>query len=255
LKPLADLDPVVVTFWYRAPELLLGARHYTKAIDIWAIGILYSTWKFKLFLPRMYFRRTSDIRADLPLSPRRHQNVESISSRSARKDLSSDGLAIRLGRYKKDARTYDVSKRVDFSGKSLAGYMDKHRLRQDSCAFKLLKKYILVNKLELKISSLLIMDPKQRMGSAAAMEDDYFREKGEIPLGKSIPYLLVNKINQKRTLSETGRLFIQNASFWPTRSEKRIKQKLKHNLEKEKNLRRRGYESISSRQTRKDKAR
>ena len=43
LKPLADLDPVVVTFWYRAPELLLGARHYTKAIDIWAIGILYST--------------------------------------------------------------------------------------------------------------------------------------------------------------------------------------------------------------------
>ena len=104
-------------------------------------------------------------------------------------------------------------KRVDFSGKSYAGYMDKHRLRQDSCAFKLLKRYILVNKLELKISSLLIMDPKQRMGSAAAMEDDYFREKGEIPLGKSITYLLVNKINQKRTLSETGRLFIQNASF------------------------------------------
>ncbi|XP_061602529.1 cyclin-dependent kinase 19 isoform X3 [Cololabis saira] len=33
LKPLADLDPVVVTFWYRAPELLLGARHYTKAIE------------------------------------------------------------------------------------------------------------------------------------------------------------------------------------------------------------------------------
>ena len=32
LKPLADLDPVVVTFWYRAPESLLGARHYTKAI-------------------------------------------------------------------------------------------------------------------------------------------------------------------------------------------------------------------------------
>lgn len=35
LKPLADLDPVVVTFWYRAPELLLGARHYTKAIGLY----------------------------------------------------------------------------------------------------------------------------------------------------------------------------------------------------------------------------
>lgn len=30
LRPLAELDPVVVTFWYRAPELLLGAKHYTK---------------------------------------------------------------------------------------------------------------------------------------------------------------------------------------------------------------------------------
>lgn len=37
LKPLADLDPVVVTFWYRAPELLLGARHYTKAIGEYGV--------------------------------------------------------------------------------------------------------------------------------------------------------------------------------------------------------------------------
>uniref|UniRef100_F6TS43 Cyclin dependent kinase 8 n=1 Tax=Equus caballus TaxID=9796 RepID=F6TS43_HORSE len=44
LKPLADLDPVVVTFWYRAPELLLGARHYTKAIGI-PTAALSSTWK------------------------------------------------------------------------------------------------------------------------------------------------------------------------------------------------------------------
>lgn len=39
LKPLADLDPVVVTFWYRAPELLLGARHYTKAIGMQNIAV------------------------------------------------------------------------------------------------------------------------------------------------------------------------------------------------------------------------
>ena len=34
------LDPVVVTFWYRAPELLLGARHYTK-VKCWLIAQLF----------------------------------------------------------------------------------------------------------------------------------------------------------------------------------------------------------------------
>ncbi|MEN2500002.1 MAG: cyclin-dependent protein serine/threonine kinase 19, partial [Marteilia pararefringens] len=40
-KPLADVDTVVVTLWYRAPELLLGTRHYTVAIDNWAIGCIF----------------------------------------------------------------------------------------------------------------------------------------------------------------------------------------------------------------------
>ncbi|WFD35022.1 [pyruvate dehydrogenase (acetyl-transferring)] kinase [Malassezia cuniculi] len=34
-------DMVVVTIWYRAPELLLGARHYTTAIDMWAVGCIW----------------------------------------------------------------------------------------------------------------------------------------------------------------------------------------------------------------------
>lgn len=42
MKPLGEVDVVVVTCWYRAPELLLGSRHYTKAIDIWAIGCIFA---------------------------------------------------------------------------------------------------------------------------------------------------------------------------------------------------------------------
>ena len=38
LQPLYTGDKVVVTIWYRAPELLLGARHYNKAVDVWAVG-------------------------------------------------------------------------------------------------------------------------------------------------------------------------------------------------------------------------
>lgn len=42
LRPLTDVDAVVVTIWYRAPELLLGSKHYTKAIDLWAIGCIFA---------------------------------------------------------------------------------------------------------------------------------------------------------------------------------------------------------------------
>lgn len=32
----------VVTQYYRAPELLMGARHYTNAIDVWSIGCIFA---------------------------------------------------------------------------------------------------------------------------------------------------------------------------------------------------------------------
>ncbi|KAL4425063.1 hypothetical protein ABPG77_001841 [Micractinium sp. CCAP 211/92] len=39
LEPLWN-NGVVVTIWYRAPELLLDAKHYTGAIDVWAVGCI-----------------------------------------------------------------------------------------------------------------------------------------------------------------------------------------------------------------------
>jgi cyclin-dependent kinase 8/11 len=41
IKALSDVERVVVTLWYRAPELLLGAKHYTKAVDLWAVGCIF----------------------------------------------------------------------------------------------------------------------------------------------------------------------------------------------------------------------
>ena len=35
-----NLTEYVVTRWYRAPEVILNASHYTKAIDIWAAGCI-----------------------------------------------------------------------------------------------------------------------------------------------------------------------------------------------------------------------
>ncbi|KAF9516822.1 hypothetical protein BS47DRAFT_1375868 [Hydnum rufescens UP504] len=42
LQPLYIGDKVVVTIWYRAPELLMGSKHYTKAVDCWAIGCIFA---------------------------------------------------------------------------------------------------------------------------------------------------------------------------------------------------------------------
>ena len=41
LQPLYTSDKVVVTIWYRSPDLLLGARHYTISVDMWSLGCIF----------------------------------------------------------------------------------------------------------------------------------------------------------------------------------------------------------------------
>ncbi|ORX90494.1 Pkinase-domain-containing protein [Basidiobolus meristosporus CBS 931.73] len=40
-SPLGPMTQLVVTLWYRAPELLLGAKEYSTAIDIWSVGCIF----------------------------------------------------------------------------------------------------------------------------------------------------------------------------------------------------------------------
>ncbi|XP_071709927.1 uncharacterized protein [Rutidosis leptorrhynchoides] len=39
-SPTKPYTPLVVTLWYRAPELLLGLKNYTTAIDMWSVGCI-----------------------------------------------------------------------------------------------------------------------------------------------------------------------------------------------------------------------
>jgi len=39
--PLKTYTHEVVTLWYRAPEVLLGAKIYSMAIDMWSIGAIF----------------------------------------------------------------------------------------------------------------------------------------------------------------------------------------------------------------------
>lgn len=40
-SPRHPMTELVVTLWYRAPELLLGAKEYTTAVDVWSVGCIF----------------------------------------------------------------------------------------------------------------------------------------------------------------------------------------------------------------------
>lgn len=41
-SPLKNYTPIVVTLWYRAPELLLGTKEYSTPIDLWSVGCIFA---------------------------------------------------------------------------------------------------------------------------------------------------------------------------------------------------------------------
>lgn len=47
----------VVTLWYRAPEILLGATHYITAVDVWSCGAIIA----ELFLGQPLFTGDCEI--------------------------------------------------------------------------------------------------------------------------------------------------------------------------------------------------
>lgn len=154
LRPLADLDPVVVTFWYRSPELLLGTRHYTKAIDIWAIGCIFSEL---LTYEPIFHCKQEDIKTSNPYHQDQLDRIFNVMGYPQEKDWEDIKKMPEYPQFSKDF------KKANYQNCSLAKYMEKHKIRADSKEFALLTK-------------LLIMDPIKRITCQAAMEDLYFKE-------------------------------------------------------------------------------
>jgi cyclin-dependent kinase 7 len=55
--PTGNRTSQVVTRWYRAPELLLGAKDYSFGVDMWAVGCIFA----ELMLRTPYLPGESDI--------------------------------------------------------------------------------------------------------------------------------------------------------------------------------------------------
>ncbi|CAN6440951.1 unnamed protein product [Victoria cruziana] len=40
--PIKKYTHEILTLWYRAPEILLGATHYSTPVDIWSVGCIFA---------------------------------------------------------------------------------------------------------------------------------------------------------------------------------------------------------------------
>lgn len=45
--PMRTYTHEVVTLWYRAPEVLLGSRHYSTGVDMWSVGCIFAEMVLK----------------------------------------------------------------------------------------------------------------------------------------------------------------------------------------------------------------
>uniref|UniRef100_A0A0N4ZS71 Cyclin-dependent kinase 8 n=1 Tax=Parastrongyloides trichosuri TaxID=131310 RepID=A0A0N4ZS71_PARTI len=170
VRPLADLDPVVVTFWYRAPELLLGAKHYTKAIDIWAIGCIFAEL---LTSEPVFFCREEDIKASSPYHKDQLSRIFQVMGFPQDTDWPDLKKMPEYQRLTKDF------KKQTFSDCELSKYLEKHKVKTNDRGFNLLQK-------------LLTFDPIKRISSNDALNDIYFKESPKPTLdvfrGGPIPY-------------------------------------------------------------------
>jgi len=140
-------DGPVVTVWYRAPELLLGAKVYTPAVDTWAVGCIMG----EMLLTRALF----------------------TGSEAKGNELQADQL-MKVFRVLGKPRPADWPKIVDLphwaqvSQWPSQGYADQlhqrlHMAQPSQAALRILRK-------------LLRFDPEQRITPRAALDDPYFEE-------------------------------------------------------------------------------
>lgn len=139
LSPYERLTPTVVTRWYRAPELLLGARHYSGAIDIWSIGVIFA----ELMLRVPYLAGQSD----------EDQLEVTFRALGTATPKTWPGVDLLPGWKAAPAQKYPVPNRMQLQSLFSAA---------SDAALDLMTK-------------MLVMDPNKRIDSSQALLSPYFR--------------------------------------------------------------------------------
>lgn len=137
----------VVTQYYRAPELLMGARHYTAAIDIWSVGCIFA----ELLGRRILFQARNpilqlDLIIDLLGTPSNEDmryacnGARQHIKKSPLKPPALAALYILSKQVTPDAvhllcqmLMFNPDKRIDSSTALRHPYLDEGRMRYHSC--------------------------------------------------------------------------------------------------------------------------
>jgi len=152
LQPLFAGDKVVVTIWYRAPELLLGAKHYNKSVDCWAVGCVLA----ELASLRPIFKGEEaklDSKKNVPFQ--RDQLTKIFEVLGTPTEAEWPGLA--------DMPEYANMKRLDQYANRLEEWCQPPRIRS-SQGYLLLKQ-------------LFAYDPDMRLTAQQAVHHAWFREE------------------------------------------------------------------------------
>lgn len=148
LRTLGDDGPVV-TIWYRAPELILGAKHYTPAVDMWAVGCIFN----ELVMSRPMFEG-KEVRVEGNQNPFQEHQLETIFRILGTPTLQDWPTMKYLVEYPRVEKMQKYPNRLE-----QYTYLDKTKPE-----FDLLKR-------------LLAYDPEKRITAAEALKHPYFQEQ------------------------------------------------------------------------------
>ncbi|KAJ2888613.1 cyclin-dependent protein kinase [Coemansia asiatica] len=171
-QTLYNGDKVVVTVWYRAPELLLGSRHYTTAVDMWSVGCIFA----EMLALRPIFKG-EEVKIEKKQIPFQRGQVLKILEvlGTPTKDQWPTIELMPDFQHMKQFRHYSNSLKSWFSG---TGHKSELGLQL--------------------LASLLEYDPERRISAADALDHPYFKED---PKPVRHPFLEQNISYPKRRLT------------------------------------------------------
>ncbi|KAL5214243.1 hypothetical protein ABZP36_003395 [Zizania latifolia] len=153
-SPLKPYTQLVVTLWYRAPELLLGTKEYSTAIDMWSVGCIMAEILAKepLFNGKTEFEQLDKIFRTLGTP---NEKIWPVYAKLP-------GVRVNFVKQPYN-RLRDKFPAASFSG----------RPSLSEAGFDLL-------------NNLLTYDPEKRLSADAALQHEWFRE---VPLPKSKDFM------------------------------------------------------------------